>query len=234
MIDGIATLTIVASTMIIATPSVSATRPSQRLRPETALSNFPCPRWVRRTTRRAARPCRSGRDRGDRWGACRSSSPGCHWEPVRVLARLWRGASHDDSFSSGTPRITASRRAPATARGRLGDPPATLQAPVQAVSACDGGRAPSPLTLPGPQAGSGPPRRGVPTLDRALVEEDPGALHHLDAPLRAAGLRDRGLRADGVRPRVALRLVRVAGDEFDARGGGRRIPWAHVAEIRLA
>ena len=32
MIDGIATLTIVASTMIIATPIVSATRPSQRLR----------------------------------------------------------------------------------------------------------------------------------------------------------------------------------------------------------
>ena len=30
MIDGIATLTIVASTMIIATPVVSATRPSQR------------------------------------------------------------------------------------------------------------------------------------------------------------------------------------------------------------
>ncbi len=36
MIDGIATLTIVASTMIIATPSVSATRASQRLRPVAA------------------------------------------------------------------------------------------------------------------------------------------------------------------------------------------------------
>jgi hypothetical protein len=36
MIDGIATLTIVASTMIIATPIVSATRPSQRLRSSAA------------------------------------------------------------------------------------------------------------------------------------------------------------------------------------------------------
>ena len=66
MIDGIETLTIVASTMTIDTPISGAERGrtsgyARRLR--SATSRVPT-LWVRRTTRRAARPGRSGRDRG--------------------------------------------------------------------------------------------------------------------------------------------------------------------------
>ena len=77
MIDGIATLTIVASTMIIATPIVSATRPSQRLRSFVA--------GVRRSSCAIRSPPARGSDSGDPGSSNGRPRTSCMSRIARVL-----------------------------------------------------------------------------------------------------------------------------------------------------